>query len=91
MANDYKILCSEANNMVKMKNGSVTSNGWTKIDGEYDKRTNFKGVLYEKDSEYALCFVGINGIIKTMPQTCKWPQPVIANKYVRQKNLQIKC
>lgn len=58
MANDYKILCSEANNMVKMKNGSVTSNGWTKIDGEYDKRTNFKGVLYEKDSEYALCFVG---------------------------------
>lgn len=58
MANDYKILCSEANKMLKMKNGSITSNGWTKIDGEYDKRTNFKGVLYEKDGEYALCFVG---------------------------------
>ena len=57
-ANAYKILCSEANKMVKMKNGSVTSNGWTKVDGEYDKGTNFKGILYEKDGEYALCFVG---------------------------------
>lgn len=58
MANEYKILCSEANKMVKMKNGSVTSNGWTKVDGEYDRRSNFKGVLYEKDGQYALCFVG---------------------------------
>lgn len=58
MANDYKILCSEANRMIKMKNGSVTSNGWTKIDGEYNKRTNFKGVLYTKNNEYAICFVG---------------------------------
>ena len=57
-ANAYKILCSEANKMVKMKNGSVTSNGWTKVDGEYDKGTNFKGILYEKDGKYALCFVG---------------------------------
>lgn len=58
MANEYKILCSEANSMVKMKNGTVTSNGWTKVDGEYDRRSNFKGVLYEKDGQYALCFVG---------------------------------
>lgn len=58
MANEYKILCSEANKMVKMKNGAVTSNGWTKVDGEYDRRSNFKGVLYEKDGQYALCFVG---------------------------------
>lgn len=57
-ANEYKILCSEANKMVKMENGTVTSNGWIKVDGEYDKGTNFKGVLYEKDGEYALCFVG---------------------------------
>ena len=56
--NDYKILCSEANRMVKMKNGTVTSNGWTKVDGEYNKGTNFKGILYKKDGEYALCFVG---------------------------------
>ena len=27
MANEYKILCSEANSMVKMKNGAVTSIG----------------------------------------------------------------
>ena len=58
MANEYKILCSEANSMVKMKNGAVTSNGWTKVDGEYNRRSNFKGVLYEKDGQYALCFVG---------------------------------
>lgn len=57
-ANEYKILCSEANKMVKMGNGTVTSNGWIKVDGEHDKGTNFKGVLYEKDGEYALCFVG---------------------------------
>lgn len=58
MANEYKILCSEANSIVKMKNGAVTSNGWTKVDGEYDRRSNFKGVLYEKDGQYAICFVG---------------------------------
>lgn len=58
MANEYKILCSEANSMVKMKNGAVTSNGWTKVDGEYNRGSNFKGVLYEKDGQYALCFVG---------------------------------
>ena len=57
-ANEYKILCSEANKMVKMENGTVTSNGWIKVDGEHDKGTNFKGVLYKKDGEYALCFVG---------------------------------
>ena len=58
MANEYKILCSEANKMVKMKDGATTSNGWTKIDGEYDRDSNFKAVLYEKDGQYALCFVG---------------------------------
>ncbi len=58
MANDYKILCAEANEMVKQKNGAATSNGWTKIDGKYDKSSNFKGVLYEKNGEYAICFVG---------------------------------
>ncbi len=58
MANEYKILCSEANKMVKMKDGATTSNGWTKIDGDYDRRSNFKAVLYEKDGQYAICFVG---------------------------------
>lgn len=57
-ANDYKILCSEANKMLKMKNGSITSNGWYKIDGEQDRKSNFKGVLFEKDGQYAICFVG---------------------------------
>lgn len=58
MANEYKILCSEANSMVKKKDGSITSNGWVKVDGKYDRPSNFKGVLYEKDGQYAICFVG---------------------------------
>ena len=59
MANEYKILCSESNNMSKRNNiGRVTSNGWTVVDNEYNKRSNFKGVLYEKGGQYAICFVG---------------------------------
>ena len=58
MANEYKTLCSEANSMVKKENGSMTSNGWIKVDGKYDRSSNFKGVLYEKDGKYAICFVG---------------------------------
>ena len=59
MANEYKILCSEANKMSRKENrGETTSNGWKVVDNKYDRRSNFKGVLYEKDGQYALCFVG---------------------------------
>lgn len=58
MANEYKILCSEANKMVKMPNDTFTSNGWEKVNSEYSRNSNFKGVLYEKGGHYALCFVG---------------------------------
>ena len=59
MANEYKILCSEANKMSRPESkGKITSNGWKVVDNEYDRGSNFKGVLYEKDGQYALCFVG---------------------------------
>ena len=73
MANEYKILCSEANKMVKMKDGATTSNGWTKIDGEYDRDSNFKAVLYEKDGQYALFLsVQTGSVQKTGAQMLKW-------------------
>ena len=59
MANEYKILCSEANKMSRPEyKGEITSNGWKVVDNNYDRGSNFKGVLYEKDGQYALCFVG---------------------------------
>ena len=59
MANEYKILCSEANKMSRKENrGETTSNGWKVVDNKYDRRSNFKAVLYEKNGQYALCFVG---------------------------------
>ena len=66
MANEYKILCSEANKMVKMKDGATTSNGWTKIDGEYDRDSNFKAVLYEKDGRQLYINDGIGYVLYPM-------------------------
>ena len=58
-ANDYKQLCLEANDMSKFnKKNDYTKNGWQVVDNYRDKRSNFKGVLYEKDGKYALAFVG---------------------------------
>ena len=49
----------EANKMSRPESkGKITSNGWKVVDNEYDRGSNFKGVLYEKDGQYALCFVG---------------------------------
>ena len=59
MANEYKILCSEANKLSKPLNkGKTSSNGWKVVDNKYDRPSNFKAVLYEKDGQYAICFVG---------------------------------
>jgi len=58
MANEYKTLCFEADDIIKKPNDTLTSNGWKKVDGEYNKDSNFKAVLYEKDGQYALCFIG---------------------------------
>ena len=59
MANEYKILCSEANKLSKPLNkGKTSSNGWKVVDNKYDRPSNFKAVLYEKNGQYALCFVG---------------------------------
>ncbi len=58
-ANDYKQLCAEANDMSKSQNREkYTQNEWRVVDNYQDKKSNFKGVLYEKDGKYALAFVG---------------------------------
>lgn len=58
-ANEYKFLCSQANEMSKKENlGKTTSNGWYVTDNKYDKKTNFKAVLYQKGDESILCYVG---------------------------------
>lgn len=58
-ANDYKQLCLEADNMSKsLSKHRYTKNEWRVVDNYRDKRSNFKGVLYEKDGKYVLAFVG---------------------------------
>ncbi len=57
--NIYKELCQVSNEMSKAKNkGKQLKNGWTVIDNYRDKKSNFKGVLYGKDGQYAITFVG---------------------------------
>lgn len=56
-ADVYKSLCAQANDMMKMPNGTDAGNGWKKVESCH-KGSNFKGVLYEKDGQYALAFVG---------------------------------
>jgi len=58
MANEYKILCAEAWERYKGKTGDQTSNGWTVVDKNPKAGSNFKCVVYEKNGQYALCFVG---------------------------------
>lgn len=58
LANEYKILCKEGDEMSKKnQKGEDTSNGWKVVDNNRDN-SNFKGVLYRKDDKYVLCFVG---------------------------------
>ena len=57
--NIYKDLCRLSNEMSGTKNiGKQLDNGWTVIDNYHDKKSNFKGVLYGKDGQYAVTFVG---------------------------------
>lgn len=57
-ANEYKELCAQANGMMKKRKGENVVNGWAKIDSSPRIKSNFKAVLYQKDDQYALCFVG---------------------------------
>lgn len=62
MANEYKILCSEANKMSRPEyKGEITSNGWKVVDNNYDRGSNFKGVLYENvNNTFRFCSVARN-------------------------------
>lgn len=57
-ANEYKFLCSQANDMMKKPKGEDAGNGWVKVDSSPKTRSNFKAVLYQKGDNYAICFVG---------------------------------
>ncbi len=56
-ANEYKILCEKANDLSKYRKIGQTVNDWRVIATER-KGSNFKGVLYEKDGQYVICYVG---------------------------------
>ena len=74
MANEYKILCSEANKMSRKENrGETTSNGWKVVDNQYDRWSNFKGVLYEKTGSMRFVLSVRTGLVqKTGAQILKW-------------------
>ena len=58
-SNEYKFLSSQADIMSRdNRKGEPVGNGWTVKDNWYDKKSNFKGVLYEKDGQYAFAFAG---------------------------------
>ena len=59
MANDYKILCEEADK-ISRANGRIkeSSNGYQVLETYHDKGSNFKGVLYYRNGEYAIAFAG---------------------------------
>lgn len=58
LANEYKFLCEEADEMIKKPEDFEVGLGWRKVESYKDPRSNFKGVLYEKNGQYAICFVG---------------------------------
>lgn len=58
-SNTYKKLCEQVDNVAKRNNyNNDDLAGWTVKDSAYDRKSNFKGVLYEKDGQYALAFAG---------------------------------
>ena len=57
-SNEYKTLCEHANTMCKKPKYTYTFDDWIKIDHKYDRNSNCKVVLYKKNEEYAICFVG---------------------------------
>lgn len=58
-ANAYRDLCYFAGDVLKGKTTDLPS-GYSVIAKEYDKRTNFKAVAYQKGNDVVLCFVGID-------------------------------
>ena len=57
-ANVYKDLCEKSESMCNKPDGTDVGGGWVKKTAMVDKKSNCKVVLYEKNGQYALCFVG---------------------------------
>ena len=59
MANEYKELCADTNDYSwKVQKRGESTNGWIIVDRRHDTKSNFKGTLYYKNGQYALCFAG---------------------------------
>lgn len=56
--NVYKNLCAVSNDMMKKPKGTEAFDGWEVVEKQFDPKTNFKGILYEKNGQYVMCFVG---------------------------------
>ena len=57
--NAYKALCAQSSKMaIKTQRGKEVYDGWYVKDNFYDPKSNFRGVLYEKDGQYAIAFAG---------------------------------
>lgn len=57
-ANIIKELCLKSSEALSTPNGTEIIDGWEKLDGFHECKTNFKGVLYFDGSEYVLCYIG---------------------------------
>lgn len=57
-SNVYKDLSAKADAMSKVEKDTPVGDGWKVKDNYFDKKSNFKGVLYEKDGQYAFAFAG---------------------------------
>ena len=57
-ANEYKILCEIAGRAMNAGAGAKVYKQWMKVDGFYEPKTNFKGLLYFDGKEYVICYLG---------------------------------
>jgi hypothetical protein len=56
-ANDYRDFFNVANNVLKNKNIKLPS-GYIVFDTMYNKKNNFKSVVYQKGNEIVICYIG---------------------------------
>lgn len=57
-ANIYRNLCIYAEDSLMLNNGTKVFDDWIKLDAFTEKLTNFKGILFQKENEYVICYIG---------------------------------
>lgn len=53
-----KRLCIKAGDVLEKEDNTEILEGWKKLDGFHEPKTNFKGVLYSDGQEYVICYLG---------------------------------